>query len=77
MNATDQKFADGKTPDLHPAQVEAYQRMSPQVKLSLIGQFYWRARRIKEAGLRHQHPDWSDEEIAAETRRIFLHANTG
>ena len=77
MTAIDQNCADGKTPDLHPAQIEAYKQMSPQQKLTLIGRFYWQARRIKEASLRNQHPDWSDEQIATETRRIFLHASTG
>lgn len=77
MTDVDQKCADGKTPDLHPAQIEAYRRMSPAEKLSLIGRTYWQARHLKESGLRHQHPDWTDAEIEKETRRIFVYANTG
>jgi len=74
--AIDKRCADGKTPDLHPAQIEAYRRMSPQEKLRLIGRTFWDAWRIKAAGLKSQHPDWTDERIADETRRIFLHGGT-
>lgn len=72
MTATDQSVSDGKTPDLHPEQIAAYRRMTPQQKLQLIARSYWQARRIKESGIRYQNPDWTEEQVAAETRRIFL-----
>jgi hypothetical protein len=33
-------------------------------------------RRHKAAFLQSQHPDWPAERVAAEVRRIFLHART-
>jgi hypothetical protein len=33
-------------------------------------------RRHKAAFLRTQHPDWSDQQIGDQVRRIFLHAGT-
>jgi hypothetical protein len=31
---------------------------------------------MKTAGLRSQHPEWPEERINAEARRIFLHARS-
>jgi hypothetical protein len=33
-------------------------------------------RRMKAAALRDQHPDWSEQEVAAELRRLTLHARS-
>ena len=70
----DQKIADGMTPDLHPAQITAYRRMTPQDKLRSMLRIYWQARKLKMAWLKKQHPDWTEEKITKETSRIFLHA---
>jgi len=59
---------------LHPEQIRAYRSMTPEQKLRAGSDLYWAARRLKEAFVRQQHPDWSDEEVKAEVRRIFLHA---
>lgn len=77
MIEADRQYADGMTPDLHPAQVESYRRMTPQDKMQAMGRLYRQAWRLKVAWLRNQHPDWSEERILSETRHIFLHANTG
>jgi len=77
MNEVDRKGADGMTPDLHPAQIEAYRRMTPQEKIRAMGRLYRQARNLKTAWLRDQHPNWTEEQILNETRRIFLHASTG
>jgi hypothetical protein len=76
MIEADEKFADGLTPDLHPAQIEAYRRMIPAQKMRQASRLYWQARKFKKAGLQMQHPDWSEEQIEEETRRIFLYAST-
>jgi len=31
---------------------------------------------MKAAGVRYQHPDWAEEQVNAEVRRIFLHARS-
>ena len=59
-----------------PEQIEIIRRMTPARRLQLAEQLYWSARRLKAAGLRAQHPDWSEEHVEAEVRSIFTHART-
>ena len=61
---------------ISPEQIAAFQAMSGERRLKLAEQLYWSARKLKAAGLRSQHPDWSQEQIDAEVRRIFLHARS-
>ena len=44
---------------LHPAQIEAYRRMTPAQKLEIAFQLWRAARALKAASLRSEHPDWS------------------
>src|SRR5205823_9057522 len=57
-----------------PEQIEIYRRMTPQERLQAAERLYWRARKVKAAELRHQHPDFDEEQVQAEVRRIFLEA---
>jgi hypothetical protein len=59
-----------------PEQIEIFKRMTPGRRLQLAEQLYWFARRLKTAGVRAHHPDWSAEQVNAEVRRIFAHART-
>ena len=59
-----------------PEQIQALRRMPPERRLALAEQLYWSARKLKAAGLRSQHPDWPEERVNAEVRRLFLHART-
>jgi hypothetical protein len=61
------KFAD----DL---QNEIYRKMSGEDKLELTCSLYWSARALKVAALRERYPDWSEERILKEVRKIFLYA---
>jgi hypothetical protein len=61
---------------LHPAQIAAYRRMTPEQKLAQASALYWQARALKAAWLRTQHPMWSEAEIEARVREIFLLATT-
>jgi hypothetical protein len=45
-------------------------------RLRLAERLYWSARKMKAAGFRAQHPDWPEERVGAEVRRIFLDART-
>jgi hypothetical protein len=56
---------------MHPRQVEIYRAMLPADKLRIIEGMYWEARELKVAALRALRPDWSEERIQAEGRRIF------
>ncbi len=64
-------------PELHPAQIAAYQRMTPQEKMAAASDLYWTARELKMAWMRQLHPDWTEEQVTEETRKFFLHASTG
>ena len=59
-----------------PEQIAIFRAISGEQKLRLAEQLYWTARKLKLAGLLAQHPDWSEEQLAAEVRRIFLHAQS-
>jgi len=59
-----------------PKQIEILRAMRGEQRLRLAEHLYWSARKLKVAGLRAQHPDWSEEQLNAEVRRIFLHART-
>jgi hypothetical protein len=61
---------------MHKVQAEAFRHMTPAQKLDVAGQLYTAAWELKAAGLRSQHPAWSEAEVAAEVRRIFLRAHT-
>ena len=40
-------------------QKDILRKMTGEQKLQLAMRLYWSARRLKAAGLRRQHPDWS------------------
>ena len=48
--------------------------MSGGERLRQAERLYWVAWKLKMAGLRAQHPEWSEEQL--KTARIFLHART-
>ena len=50
--------------------------MTPAQKLHLVERLWFDARKLKAAGLRAQHPDWSEEKIEEKLRDIFLNAKT-
>lgn len=59
-----------------PRQIEIYRRMPPEKRWELAAQLYWTARELKASALRAEHPDWTESQVAAEVRRLFLHART-
>ena len=63
-----------RDPELTPEYVAALRRLTPQQKLRAVENLYWTARKLKAAGLRLQHPEWSEERIQETVRTMFLHA---
>ena len=61
---------------MHPEQKRIYQSMTPEQKLEVALRLYYSARELKAAGLRAQHPDWTEEQIRDKVREIFLYART-
>jgi hypothetical protein len=66
----------GRTPDDDPSpeQIAIYRRMTGARRLKLAERMFWFARKVKSSGVRHQHPDWTQEQVLAEVNRIFLNA---
>jgi hypothetical protein len=56
-------------------QIEILRSMSGQDRLKVAERLYWSARKMKAAGVRAQHPNWTESQVEAEVRRIF--ANSG
>lgn len=61
---------------MHPEQKRIYQSMTPEQKLMIAANLYHAARALKSAGIRDQHPDWSEKKIQEKVREIFLYATT-
>jgi len=59
-----------------PEQFAALRAMSGVQRLQLAEGLFWSARKMKLAGLRSQHPDWTEQCLEDEVRRIFSHART-
>jgi hypothetical protein len=59
-----------------PEQIAALRALTGAQRLRLAERLYWSARKIKMAGLRHQHPYWPEQRVADELRRIFSQAQT-
>lgn len=51
-------------------EVELLRRMTPAEKLEVMGHLIRQAYALKAAGLRAHHPEWSEQEVEAETRRL-------
>lgn len=61
---------------LHPEQIRALRQMPLERRAELALGFIRSMRRMKDAALRAQHPDWSEQQLRAELRRLTLHARS-
>jgi hypothetical protein len=61
---------------MHPEQKRIFKKMTPEQKLAISMRLYWTARDLKAAGLRLQHPEWTQKQIDQKVREIFLYART-
>lgn len=61
---------------LTPEYVAALRRMSGEEKWRAAFRLYWSARKLKEAALHEQHPEWSTEKVQQRVREILLHARS-
>jgi len=57
-------------------QIVLLRQMTPQQRWHAAHRLYWTARRHKAAFLHSQHPDWPEEKIESEVRRVFANART-
>jgi hypothetical protein len=61
---------------IHPVQLDAFRRMTPEQKLLRVCELYEAGIQLKAAGLRLRHPDWPQERLEREARRSLLYAGT-
>jgi len=59
-----------------PEQIEVFRNMTPQQRWQAAHRLYWTMRRHKMAFLRSQNPEWPEQKLEDEVRRIFSHART-
>jgi hypothetical protein len=59
-----------------PKQIEILRKMTPEQRWHAAHRLYWTVRRHKTAFLRCQHPDWPEDKLKDEVRRIFLNARS-
>jgi hypothetical protein len=57
-------------------QIEILRRMTPEQRWHAARDLYWSLRRHKTAFLRDTHPDWSENQLKDEVRRIFANARS-
>lgn len=57
-------------------QTAIYKKMTPMEKWAAFKDLYATAWRLKAAGVRHQHPEWTDGQVQDAVREIFLYATT-
>ena len=59
-----------------PNVIELRRKMPPEQKLATAGKMYLAAREFKAAAVRSFHPDWTEEQVWEEVRRIFASIRT-
>jgi hypothetical protein len=59
-----------------PDQIAVLKAMTPGERYLAGRRLYWTIRRHKEAFLRSENPEWSEERVKREVRDIFLRART-
>jgi hypothetical protein len=55
-------------------QRETFRRMTPEQRLAVAAEMSEEIRAIAESGIRHRHPEYSDDEIRAALVAILLRA---
>ncbi len=61
---------------IHPVHLEALKRATPAQKLEAVAALYETGIRLRMAGLRMTHPEWTDDQLESEARRSLRHAGT-
>ena len=51
-------------------QIQLYRSMGSIRKMRMVFEMFEFALRQSRLGARHRHPDWSDEQVEAEARRL-------
>jgi len=65
-----------KDEQLGAEQIAALRSMTGAQRLRMAERLYWSARKLKLAGLRFEHPNWSEERLNEELIQVFTRART-
>ena len=57
------------TPEIEAMQIRIARSMSVEQRLELAFEMTMTCRELMRAGVRHQHPDWSEAQVAHEVHR--------
>ena len=69
-------MGDNQQESAENIRTEIYRRMSPVQKWEQVMRLREVAWLVKSASIRASHPDWSEEAIESEVKKIFLYATT-
>ena len=83
MNPTDSAAPEGAearesyySNPMHPVQIAGFRKMSIAKKFDLITTMRETGIKLRIAGRRMRHPDWSDKKLETEARRTAMYACT-
>jgi hypothetical protein len=62
--------------ELHPEQIKALRRMTPEQRLRLSLRFIEEMRHMRAVMLREEHPDWRQEQIQRALRDFVSNARS-
>jgi len=65
----------GKKMALTKQQIDIYRNMPAGDKLALAAEFNQAARELKRCFLKMHHPEWSEQQLQREVKKIFLYAS--
>lgn len=63
--------------DLCRLQDELIRKMEPSRRLQIAHELWQTAWELKQSGLRAQYPEWTEEQIRAKARRVFITGYAG
>jgi hypothetical protein len=61
---------------LHPAQIAALKKMTPEQKVLAVCEMWNLAREMLATQIRERHPDWDEPMVWEEVRRRLIHGTS-
>ncbi|MGH2429094.1 MAG: hypothetical protein ACRDGV_09495 [Candidatus Limnocylindria bacterium] len=65
-------LAQDTTPEAHQVQMDILRRLGAAARIEMACRMSDEARAVSEAGIRHRHPDWSDEQVHRALLELLL-----
>ena len=71
------RLDEGQIELMDAAMVEVYRRKTPAQRIAICDSMWRFAEQLTRAGIRHQHPEWSHEQVEREAVRRLSHGTVG